>query len=139
MDCSAEIVDKFRALRAQGVGLAIDDFGTGYSSLSYLQRYPFDKLKIDRAFTQGIGDNPKTTALVRAILAMGRNLELKVVAEGIETAAQYAFLQAAGCDYGQGYFLGRPLPKVEMTDFLTRWPDLKKRHPAMANVSVNTV
>lgn len=120
MDCGAETVDYFRALRVQGVGLAIDDFGTGYSSLSYLQRYPFDKLKIDRAFTQGIGDNPKTTALVRAILAMARNLELKVVAEGIETASQHDFLQAAGCDYGQGYFLGKPLPKAEMTDFLAR-------------------
>lgn len=118
MDCGSETADYFKALRAQGVGLAIDDFGTGYSSLSYLQRYPFDKLKIDRAFTQGIGANLKTTALVRAILAMARNLELKVVAEGVETATQYAFLQATGCDYGQGYFFSKPVSRADLTDFL---------------------
>ncbi len=118
MDSRAETLAQFKTLRTHGVGLAIDDFGTGYSSLGYLQRYPFSKLKIDRAFTQHIGEDPKATTLVRAILAMARNLGLNTVAEGIESASQHDFLQSIGCDYGQGFFLGRPLPKAEIDALL---------------------
>jgi diguanylate cyclase (GGDEF)-like protein/PAS domain S-box-containing protein len=118
MDSRAEILAQFKALRAHGVGLAIDDFGTGYSSLGYLQRYPFSKLKIDRTFTQHLGEDPKATTLVRAILAMARNLGLQTVAEGIESASQYDFLQMIGCDYGQGFFLSKPLVKDEISALL---------------------
>lgn len=120
IDSSMQIAEHLGALRAQGVGLALDDFGTGYSSLMCLQRYPFDRVKIDRSFISGVGADTKTTALVCATLAMARNLGLKTVAEGIETAFQYTFLRTNGCDYGQGCFFSKPLSGEEMTLFLQR-------------------
>ncbi|WP_139281313.1 bifunctional diguanylate cyclase/phosphodiesterase [Muricoccus roseus] len=99
-----------RALKAQGVRLALDDFGTGYSSLSYLRRFPFDKLKIDKSFTQAIGADPGAQVIVEAILAMGQSLKLRVTAEGVETEEQLDFLRRQGCDEVQGFLLGRPVP-----------------------------
>jgi EAL domain-containing protein (putative c-di-GMP-specific phosphodiesterase class I) len=102
-------VQRLGDLRHLGVRLAIDDFGTGYSSLSYLRRFPVDVLKIDRSFVSSLGGDPEDAALAHAIVKLGHTLHLRVVAEGIETAAQLAELRALECEYGQGYLFGRPL------------------------------
>ena len=102
-------------LKHLGVRLAIDDFGTGYSSLSYLRRFPVDVLKVDRSFVSALGGDPEDAALAHAIVKLGRTLHLRVVAEGIETAAQLAELRALDCEYGQGYLFGRPLTVEAMS------------------------
>jgi diguanylate cyclase (GGDEF)-like protein/PAS domain S-box-containing protein len=99
-----------RRLKALGVRISMDDFGSGYSSLSYLQAFPFDKIKIDRAFVINLGRNPQSAAIVRAVIGLGHGLEMSIVAEGVETQEQLAFLAEQGCDAVQGYFLGKPLP-----------------------------
>ncbi|MCK5354250.1 MAG: EAL domain-containing protein, partial [Methyloprofundus sp.] len=105
-------------LNKLGVNIAMDDFGTGYSSLSYLRNYPFDVLKIDKSFINDITVDPADRELIIAIIAMAHGLNLKVVAEGIETQEQYDDLKALGCDYGQGYLLGTPMTENEMTELL---------------------
>ena len=105
-------------LKALGVRLAIDDFGTGYSSLAYLQRLNVNKLKIDQSFVRNARDSKSTTAIVRAIIEMARALELEVVAEGIETEAERAFLDGAQCAMGQGYLFARPMPADQFEAFL---------------------
>lgn len=97
-------------LRSLGVSLAIDDFGTGYSSLAYLHSFPVDTLKIDRSFVRDLGPRPQQATLVKAIIGLGHNLGMKVTAEGIETQEQRRLLCELGCDTGQGYLLGRPMP-----------------------------
>jgi len=99
-----------RRLKALGVRISMDDFGSGYSSLSYLQAFPFDKIKIDRAFVINLGRNPQSAAIIRAVIGLGHGLEMSIVAEGVETQEQLAFLADVGCDAVQGYFLGKPLP-----------------------------
>jgi EAL domain-containing protein (putative c-di-GMP-specific phosphodiesterase class I) len=107
-----------RELKTMGVNLAVDDFGTGYSSLSYLRQFPLDVLKIDRSFvnqiTSGLDDSP----IVRAIISMGKSLNLLVVAEGIETQEQKAFLQNGRCAEGQGYLFSRPLAAAQFAHLL---------------------
>ena len=98
-----------KRIRQLGVRLSIDDFGTGYSSLSYLKRFPIDKLKIDQSFVRDITHNAGAAEIVSTIIAMGRSLKLSVLAEGVETPAQLAFLEHHGCDYYQGYLFGRPV------------------------------
>jgi EAL domain-containing protein (putative c-di-GMP-specific phosphodiesterase class I) len=88
----------------------MDDFGTGYSSLSYLQSFPFDKIKIDRAFISNLERNPQSSAIVRAVIGLGHGLNLPVVAEGVETRGQMAFLIGERCDEVQGFLFGRPAP-----------------------------
>lgn len=114
MERAIEVLDGVKAL---GLTTAIDDFGTGYSSLAYLKRLPIDTLKIDRAFVQDIQDDPYDQAITRTIIAMGHTLGFTVIAEGVETAEQLAFLRAEGCDEGQGYYFAKPLPG----DGFTRW------------------
>ncbi len=114
-----EVVDATLArLKALGVQLYIDDFGTGYSSLGYLQRYPVDTIKIDRSFIEGMGRTPEGAELVRTILTMAENLNLKVVAEGIESLGQLEQLQALNCTYGQGYYFSKPLDSLSATSLL---------------------
>lgn len=97
------------ALRERGFALSIDDFGTGYSSLSYLRHLPIDKLKIDRSFIKGLPNDEKDGEIAATIIGMAHNLHLKVLAEGVETGAQLAFLKARGCDSYQGYLCSKPV------------------------------
>jgi EAL domain-containing protein (putative c-di-GMP-specific phosphodiesterase class I) len=106
------------ALRAQGVRVSIDDFGTGYSSLSYLKKFPVDALKIDQSFIRQITADPAETAIVSAVIAMARNLNLRVIAEGVETAEELAFLRAEDCDEVQGYFFSQPVTADKFAELL---------------------
>ncbi|MBV9456408.1 MAG: EAL domain-containing protein, partial [Bradyrhizobium sp.] len=99
-----------RRLKALGVRISMDDFGSGYSSLSYLQAFPFDKIKVDRAFVINLGRNPQSAAIISAVIDLGHGLGMSLVAEGVETPEQLAFLADEGCDAVQGYLLGKPLP-----------------------------
>jgi EAL domain-containing protein (putative c-di-GMP-specific phosphodiesterase class I) len=110
-----------RDLERMGIRVAIDDFGTGYSSLSYLYRYEINSLKIDRSFIDRLGKDGQTATgleIVRAILAMAREMEIQVVAEGIENRQQMQLLAALDCDYGQGYYISVPLREEAVDDFL---------------------
>jgi diguanylate cyclase (GGDEF)-like protein/PAS domain S-box-containing protein len=119
-----------RKLKALGVRIAMDDFGTGYSSLSYLQSFPFDKIKIDRSFVSNLDRSSQSAAIIRAVIGLGRGLELPVVAEGVETQEQLAFLTGEACDEIQGYLVGRPLPIEDYADLVgrSRNPDAKPMH-----------
>jgi EAL domain-containing protein (putative c-di-GMP-specific phosphodiesterase class I) len=109
---------RLEALGALGVRLAVDDFGTGYASLNHLQRFPIDVLKVDRSFVDRVARQEQDAALVRAVIALGQALRLRVVAEGIEQPDQRAALSALGCRYGQGYLYARPLPAAEAAAYV---------------------
>jgi diguanylate cyclase (GGDEF)-like protein/PAS domain S-box-containing protein len=110
MHSADEVIRTLRELEHMGVQLSVDDFGTGYSSLSYLKRFPVHRLKIDQSFVRDIGSDPDDTAIVQSIIALGHALKMKIVAEGVESPEQLAFLTASGCDEAQGYHFGRPMP-----------------------------
>ncbi|MFS0827311.1 putative bifunctional diguanylate cyclase/phosphodiesterase [Pseudomonas phoenicis] len=118
-------------LQALGVATAVDDFGTGYSSLAYLRALPIDHLKIDRAFVKDLPDDADAVAIARAIIDLGHALGFRITAEGIETPGQYAFLREAGCDEGQGYLLGRPMPAAD----LQRWMSEHHARQALPDVA----
>ena len=109
-----------QGLRGRGVKVSLDDFGTGYSSLSYLHKFPIDSLKIDQSFVNQISVESGGAPLVAAIISMARSLKLRVVAEGVETAAQLAFLQGLSCDEAQGYYFSRPVPPREFAEYFQR-------------------
>jgi EAL domain-containing protein (putative c-di-GMP-specific phosphodiesterase class I) len=111
-------LDNLRQLKLRGVRIAMDDFGTGFSSLATLQSFPFDKLKIDKSFVQAIHEDARSTAIVRAVLGLGQSLEMPVVAEGVETDQQLAFLRAEGCAEVQGFAIGRPTPLQAALDLM---------------------
>ena len=115
------------SLRRSGALIAIDDFGTGYSSLSYLKSLPLDKIKIDKSFVQDLMDDDDDATIVRAIIQLGKSLGMQVIAEGVETAEQEAYIIAQGCHEGQGYHYSKPLPARELTHFI--------RHTQLAQVS----
>jgi diguanylate cyclase (GGDEF)-like protein/PAS domain S-box-containing protein len=109
-----------RRLKALGVRISMDDFGSGYSSLSYLQAFPFDKIKVDRAFVINLGRNPQSAAIISAVIDLGHGMGMSLVAEGVETLEQLTFLADEGCDAVQGYLLGKPLPIDQYADVVGR-------------------
>jgi EAL domain-containing protein (putative c-di-GMP-specific phosphodiesterase class I) len=111
-----------RRLKNLGVRIAMDDFGTGYSSLSYLQSFPFDKIKIDQAFIANLSHSQQAATIIRAVIALGRGLDLPVVAEGVETEQQLKFLADEHCNEIQGYLVGRPKPIADYADVVGRAP-----------------
>jgi EAL domain-containing protein (putative c-di-GMP-specific phosphodiesterase class I) len=111
-------IEILRDLKRLGVGLSIDDFGTGYSSLSQLKRFPVDKLKIDKSFVENLETDRDDAAIVRAIIAIGHNLKLKVMAEGVENQRQLALVHAGGCDEVQGYYFSKPVPADDFARFV---------------------
>jgi diguanylate cyclase (GGDEF)-like protein/PAS domain S-box-containing protein len=118
MQDATTTVAVLQALKKMGVQLALDDFGTGYSSLSLLKRFPIDTLKIDRSFIRGLTSDADDASIVSAVISMGRSLKMRVVAEGVETRDQFAFLQQLGCPAGQGHYLSPPLVAEEVTQLL---------------------
>jgi EAL domain-containing protein (putative c-di-GMP-specific phosphodiesterase class I) len=122
-------VSVLNRLKALGVRIALDDFGTGYSSLSYLHSFSFDRIKIDRAFIGDLEQNRHSVAIVRAVINLGHSLNIPTLAEGVETAAQHAFLREAGCDEVQGYLTGRPLPIRDYADLVNAPPDVDDGQP----------
>ncbi|PKH07479.1 bifunctional diguanylate cyclase/phosphodiesterase [Moritella sp. Urea-trap-13] len=116
-----KVTKSLAGLKKLGVSISLDDFGTGYSSLSYLQKYSFDTLKIDRSFIMNLMECEQNKELARAIIAMAKKLNLQVVAEGVETPEQHQFIVDEGCDYGQGYLYGKPVPATMFTSqYLSR-------------------
>jgi EAL domain-containing protein (putative c-di-GMP-specific phosphodiesterase class I) len=113
MQSPESMLEALKRVKALGISLALDDFGTGHSSLAYLQRFPFDKLKIDRSFIRNVTINDDDAAMAVAICAMAKSLHLKLIAEGVENQEQVKFLKQCGCNDVQGYHFSRPLPVKE--------------------------
>jgi EAL domain-containing protein (putative c-di-GMP-specific phosphodiesterase class I) len=137
MDRQYECVAALQALRAMGLRLSIDDFGTGYSSLSYLKHFPVDTLKIDRCFVRDLTTVPDDAAITSAIIAMAHALDLRVVAEGVESEEHLTFLRSQGCDEVQGHLLGRPVPAERFAEWLAR-PRSAARRSRRASVAHKT-
>ena len=118
MENTSHTIASLKTLQQMGIKVSIDDFGTGYSSLAYLRRFPIDKLKIDIAFIREVTSNPQDAAIAKTIIELAHSLDLQVIAEGVETVEQLAFLTANGCDQVQGYLFSRPLPISELDELL---------------------
>jgi EAL domain-containing protein (putative c-di-GMP-specific phosphodiesterase class I) len=129
-----EVMDELRRLKAGGVSIVMDDFGTGYSSLSYLWQFPFDKIKIDRAFMLGLDaeDPGNAEKIVRTIIDLGRSLNVTVTVEGVENERQVAFVREARCDQVQGFYFGQPMPAWDVAAYIA-----KNRLGAMAASAEN--
>jgi EAL domain-containing protein (putative c-di-GMP-specific phosphodiesterase class I) len=121
MDSSPQALANLHALRDVGVRIALDDFGTGYSSLAYLRRFPFDTLKIDRAFVRELMTRHDARAIVKTILELARTLGMSTIAEGVEEPAQLDVLREAGCGSVQGYLAARPMPRGDFLRLLANW------------------
>lgn len=120
------VMDILTRLRVKGYAISLDDFGTGYSSLVELHRLPFTELKIDRSFVKNLVDDPDALVIVRSIINLGHNLGLKVTAEGLESQEAWNILDGLGCDFVQGYFLGKPMDVVQLKTFIASHPSLKE-------------
>lgn len=131
MEHSDKSLNVLSALDQLGVALSTDDFGTGYSSLSYLQRFPFERLKIDRSFINLMDQDEKSGAIVKTILMLGENLDIEVVAEGIETASQLEELRSLGCTTGQGYLFSRPIDRETAEQFLEGGANVFANNPSL--------
>jgi EAL domain-containing protein (putative c-di-GMP-specific phosphodiesterase class I) len=112
-----------RELGAEGMRLSVDDFGTGYSSLGYLRRFPLDSIKIDRSFVTDLAEEPDDATIVRTVIAMAHALDLEVVAEGVETNEQLAFLTAERCDRVQGFFFSQAIPLASLPAYISQRAD----------------
>jgi EAL domain-containing protein (putative c-di-GMP-specific phosphodiesterase class I) len=124
MENAEHSINLLNKLKHIGVQLSIDDFGTGYSSLSYLHRLPFDTLKIDRSFVYSVGEHGENSEILQTIISLAKNLKMRVIAEGVETASQLAVLRNLGCDYAQGFLLAKPKGRDETEELLyarTNW------------------
>jgi EAL domain-containing protein (putative c-di-GMP-specific phosphodiesterase class I) len=126
MDDLAGNIEKLRAAKERGLQVAIDDFGTGYSSLGYLSRLPLDALKVDRSFIDNMADDPQQMSIVTAIISLAHSIDLKVIAEGVETATQAQLLRLLRCDQIQGYLLARPQPAEDVAKLLGRTFEIPK-------------
>ncbi len=111
-------INTLSSLKKQGVRISMDDFGTGYSSLNYLKRFPIDRIKLDQSFVRDLPSDKDDAAIAMAVIAMGRSLELEVIAEGVETEEQLAFLKGHQCDQLQGFLLSKPLAPEDFDRFL---------------------
>jgi predicted signal transduction protein with EAL and GGDEF domain len=118
MSDAVEAIGILNDLKSLGVRLSLDDFGTGYSSLNYLRRFPLDSIKIDRSFIQGVDESANDRAIVKTIIALASNLNMNVIAEGVENRSQAQFLKQNGCHEMQGYFFAKPLPAGQLADLL---------------------
>lgn len=117
----SEAATRLHEARQSGFRVAVDDFGTGYSSLNYVRTLPIDSLKVDRTFVQSMADCKTTHSIVVSMLNLAKSLRLKTVGEGIETTEQRAILQNLGCEFGQGYLFGRPLPLEQTLALMRTW------------------
>ena len=117
MDDLSMVIETLQDLKEFGIEVAIDDFGTGFSSLSYLQKLPLDRLKIDRAFVKDLPEKD-SGAIAKLVIALGAQLGLKTIAEGVETQAQADFLKQLGCDEVQGFMYAKPMPEVELIQYI---------------------
>jgi EAL domain-containing protein (putative c-di-GMP-specific phosphodiesterase class I) len=127
-----QAIGKMDALKALGVQLSVDDFGTGYSSLAHLKRFPVDVLKVDRSFVQDIERDRQQAAITRSIITLARNLNLEVIAEGVENERQLSHLAAYGCDQVQGFYFSRPVPAREFEAMLRKAPEESTRGERLA-------
>lgn len=132
VDDPAQVVRALNTCRDLGATIALDDFGTGYSSLSYLHRFPIDAMKIDRSFINAMGQDTLSASIVRSMVNLGRDLDLAIVAEGIETEDQAESIRRLGCGLGQGYHFAKPLPFAEARDFLRSSQDNGHRRRGLA-------
>ncbi|HHJ35772.1 MAG TPA: bifunctional diguanylate cyclase/phosphodiesterase, partial [Gammaproteobacteria bacterium] len=121
MENVEQTIESLHKLKNIGVSLSIDDFGTGYSSLAYLKRFPIDKLKIDRSFVQNVDNNADDKSIVQSIIALGHNLKLSIIAEGVEKVEHMNLLDSLNCEESQGYYISRPLPKDQFIEFVLLW------------------
>jgi EAL domain-containing protein (putative c-di-GMP-specific phosphodiesterase class I) len=119
MENAHQTVTLLKRLRAMGIELSIDDFGTGYSSLNYLKLFPIQRLKLDHSFVRDMEDDSNDAAICSATISLAHSLGLGLLAEGVETAAQYKVLRRMGCDLAQGYYFSRPVPANEVLQFFT--------------------
>jgi len=120
MDSTAQVAGRLRELREMGLQVALDNFGTGYSSLAHLKHFGIDLLKLDHSFIQHLASDSGDLAMCEALIVMAHKLGLRVVAEGVETAAQSRLLAMAGCDFAQGYVFAQPMPADEFTALAQR-------------------
>ena len=122
LKASPQVNERLLHYRDAGIQVALDDFGTGYSSMSYLKKFDIDYLKIDQSFVRDMDVDRDNRAIAESIIAMAHKLDMKVIAEGIETEAQKDLLHSAGCDYGQGYLFSRPVTSAEFEQLLSAPP-----------------